>query len=543
MTSDPAAHNAAHNAAHTPGRLDDVTLRTRTDAMAEALSIAGPRLQPQTAARIGQAVDGVRERLALGVDHTVVALAGGTGSGKSSLFNKISHLSFADVGIKRPTTARVTACSWDDGAQALLDWVGVDRERRIVQAGELAADQHLDGLVLLDLPDHDSVEPGHREVVDRILPLVDLLIWVVDPQKYADDALHSGYLQQSVGMEGSMLVLFNQVDTVPPGRREELLADLDRLLVDDGLVGVPVIPVSARTGEGIAQVHEKLEEVCERRSVAAGRAAGELDGAARLLLSQLPAEVPWRLEEAVGRELPELVEATGLDAVAGQVGAAVRNGYGMPEFPSPDRDAVTLSRARWLTRAGSSLPPGWQRALADASQGADALRTAAFEAVRSVALDVGGPSRARVLNRVAWALGIAGVVLAVADGLLIGGLLGDVGEPWPVMVAVVAGALVLAAAGLAIGVRVTRRRLARRRAEAVASNGRAGLTQVLVEGLGTPTQHLLGELRRVRELAQSARDEQVGARGHTGAPLRPAAGGGAPSTGAVPSAAAGTTTP
>jgi len=519
--------------------LDDATLRARTEALAEALTVAGPRLEPATAARIQQAVDGVRERLALGVEHTVVALAGGTGSGKSSLFNKISRLSFADVGIKRPTTARVTACSWDDGAGALLDWIGVDRERRIVQAGELESDPELRGLVLLDLPDHDSIEPGHREVVDRVLPLVDLLIWVVDPQKYADDALHSGYLRQSVGMETSMVVLFNQVDTVPAGRREELFADLGRLLVDDGLVGVPVIPVSARTGEGVAQVHEVLEEVCERRSVAAGRAAGELDAAARLLLGQLPAEVPWRLEEAIGRELPELVEATGLDAVAGQVGAAVRNGYGIPEFPSPDRDAVTLSRARWLTRAGAALPPGWQRALADSAQGADGLRTASWEAVRSVVLDVSGPSRARLLRRLALGLGVAGVLLAVVDGLVLGGVVGEFEEPWPLVIAVVAGALVLAAVVLGVGVRAARNRLARRRAEAVAVGGRAALENVLTEGLGTPTQHLLAELRRVRELAQSARDDQVAGTGFAGPTPRTASGGGRPSTGAVASAATG----
>ena len=218
----------------------DATLRARTEDLAEALEIAGPRLDDATSRRVTAAVDGVRQRLALGVDHTVVAFAGGTGSGKSSLFNKVSRLSFADVGVKRPTTARVTACSWSDDAEALLDWVGVDRERRITQGGELdgVGEEKLAGLVLLDLPDHDSVEPAHREVVDRVLPLVDLLVWVVDPQKYADDALHSGYLRDSVGSESSMVVLLNQVDTVPDSQRDNLLQDLARLLEDDGLTGV-----------------------------------------------------------------------------------------------------------------------------------------------------------------------------------------------------------------------------------------------------------------------------------------------------------------
>ncbi|QAY70452.1 GTP-binding protein [Xylanimonas protaetiae] len=517
---------------------DDTTLRARTDDLAQALAVAGERLDAPTAARVQQAVDGVRERLALGVDHTVVALAGGTGSGKSSLFNKISRLTFADVGIKRPTTARVTACSWDDGAEALLDWIGVDRERRIVQAGELEMDDALDGLVLLDLPDHDSIEPKHREVVDRILPLVDLLIWVVDPQKYADDALHSGYLRESVGMEASMLVLLNQIDTVPPARRDELRADLDRLLEDDGLRGVPVIAVSARTGEGVAQVHELLSEVCERQTVAAGRAAGELDAAARLLLSQVPAEVPWDLEHAVARELPALVDATGLDAVAGQVGAAVRNGYGMPEFPPPDRDAVTLSRARWLTRAGAPLPSGWQRSLAETTASADVLRTAVAEAVRKVRLDVAGPRRARATRRLAWALGIAAAAVATFAGFALGGT-PDLPAPWPWLLWVLAGALLVAALAVGASVVVARRRLAARRAAGVAREGRAALEKVLADGLGLPTQKLLAEHKRVRTLAQSARDLPVAGAGSEGGSLPPGASAAASSTGAVPQAAAG----
>ncbi len=485
----------------------DATLRARTEDLAEALEIAGPRLDAVTRRRVEAAVEGVRERLALGVDHTVVALAGGTGSGKSSLFNKIARLSFADVGVKRPTTARVTACSWSAGADALLDWIGVERERRITQSGDLDSAVHGDlrGLVLLDLPDHDSVEPAHREVVDRVLPMVDLLIWVVDPQKYADDALHSGYLREQVGSESSMVVLLNQVDTVPDGQRENLEADLARLLHDDGLEGVWVQGVSARTGEGVDRVYDLLEEVCARRSVAAGRAAAELDAAARALLEQTPAEVPWQMSSAVEHELGALVGATGLDAVARQVGGAVRNGYGMPEFPPPDRDAIGLSRSRWLTRAGAALRPGWQRALAEAVAGADQLRAAVAEALRGISLDTRGPASARLLLRSAWvALGLA-VLLGAAGALALTGVL-ELGSPWPAVLLAAAGVAAVAGAVLLVTRAAMRRSLARRRERAVAAAGRAALERVLAEGLGTPTQRILVEHRRVRELATSARD-------------------------------------
>ena len=39
----------------------------------------------------------------------------------------------------------------------------------------------------------------HRLEVDRLVELVDLLVWVLDPQKYADAALHDRYLRRSPG--------------------------------------------------------------------------------------------------------------------------------------------------------------------------------------------------------------------------------------------------------------------------------------------------------------------------------------------------------
>ena len=98
---------------------DETALLTaRVEALDRALAVADGRVSPKASARVSTTIDGVRERLALGVDHTVVALVGGTGSGKSSLFNAISGLQFADVGVRRPTTSEITACVWGNGADA-----------------------------------------------------------------------------------------------------------------------------------------------------------------------------------------------------------------------------------------------------------------------------------------------------------------------------------------------------------------------------------------------------------------------------------------
>ena len=52
------------------------------------------------------------ERMRMSASHTVVALAGGTGSGKSSLFNTLAGANFSPAGVTRPTTKHLHACVW-----------------------------------------------------------------------------------------------------------------------------------------------------------------------------------------------------------------------------------------------------------------------------------------------------------------------------------------------------------------------------------------------------------------------------------------------
>ena len=98
----------------------------RAAALGEAIE-AGRDHMPAAgrgAARV--VVDRIEERLGLSGDHTVVALVGATGSGKSSLFNQIAGIDLAIVGVRRPTTMETTACIWGtQGASALMDWLNL----------------------------------------------------------------------------------------------------------------------------------------------------------------------------------------------------------------------------------------------------------------------------------------------------------------------------------------------------------------------------------------------------------------------------------
>jgi len=489
-----------HGALHGP---QTAALARRVQALDDALVVGGHRLDPPVVARVAATVDGVRERLELGVDQTVVALVGGTGSGKSSLFNAVCGLEFADVGVKRPTTSAITACVWGSDGAPLLDWLGVDDDRRIERESALDGDAEapLRGLVLLDLPDHDSVAPEHREVVDAVLPQADLLLWVVDPQKYADDALHTGYLRGLVGHEASMAVVLNQVDTVPEEVRPDLAADVSRLLVEDGLTGVPVHQTSARTGEGIAGLRAMLTEVVGARSLAAQRAGAEVRDAAGLLAGQVADREPGPAALGTHDVVERLAGAAGLAAVAGAVAAVVRGrSVQPPAFGPVQEDAVRLARTAWCETTTGGLPRVWAQDVAARVSDASRLRAAVTDALSRVAVVTRRSRWATVLFALALLLLVAGAVTgAVAVGTALGA-----GRAYPWAPAVAVGLVVLA--GLAaLGGMVTRRAAAQRRSEVVLRDGRAALEQVAREHLVEPTAQVLAEHRRVRELAAAAR--------------------------------------
>ena len=293
------------------------SLDRRLTALAEAAQLAGGRLEPDAVATARAVVERAGRRLGLGVEETVVALAGPTGAGKSSLFNALAGDELVSAGRRRPTTATATAAVWGDGAGPLLDWLEIPRRHRLASDG-------LAGLVLLDLPDFDSVEATHRVEVDRVLELADLVVWIVDPQKYADASLHEHYLRPLAGYRDTMLVVLNQADLLGPDALAAAGDDLRRLLREDGLDGMALVAASATAGDGVGALRDALAERVAARGAAVARLRADVEIAARGLAAACGGRGGGVAKADRVRLLAALEEAAGVPGVVRAVERAHR---------------------------------------------------------------------------------------------------------------------------------------------------------------------------------------------------------------------------
>ena len=301
----------------------------RIEGLAAAAEAARGRLDDALVDDAEKVVDRATSRLRLSAGHTVVAIAGATGSGKSSTFNALTGLELSAVGVRRPTTSWATACVWGtDGAGELLDWLGIPPRHQTTRDSMLDTrreSQALEGVVLLDLPDHDSTEVSHHLEVDRLVALADMLVWVLDPQKYADAAIHDRYLAPLKTHEGVMVVVLNHIDTVPAEGREAMLADVRRLLEADGLGRVPVIGISARQGIGLDELRAEIESRVRAKKMTAERIESDVRAAAARL-QEAGGDAPTRaLPDQRVRALQDaFAEAAGVPTVVDAVERSTR---------------------------------------------------------------------------------------------------------------------------------------------------------------------------------------------------------------------------
>ena len=563
------------------------TVGARATALIAALEAGSGCLPAAAVDRAQVAIMKAASRTSIAGGHTVVALAGATGSGKSSLFNDLIGADVAPIGARRPTTSTPIAAIWgSDSASALLDWLKVgarhmvdERHSGATVSGvgladsaptvrvleplsglEPASGLELNGLVLLDLPDFDSLEATHRAEADRVLDLADVFVWVTDPQKYADARLHEDYIAKLSAHDAVTVVVLNQADRLTPEALAACRSDLLRLLDADGVDDPEVIATSARDGSGVIDLHQRISVVVAAHDAAVRRLDSDLRSAATVLRRGVADSEPVLAEVDDAYLVDALSRAAGipviLDAVerdfrretwartgwpftrwvralrpaplkllrlnqgraarsSGISESDVRSVLGRSSLPPATpaaRSAVELATRALGDRVGQGLPQAWTDAVTNAATppGED-LGDALDQAVVSTSL--------RERNPLWWAIGGAlqwFFAIAAVAGLIWLGVLMVLG--WLQLPAVdtprigpLAYPFLMLAGGLFIGFvlsRVTRVLGAvggRRLKVLVAARLRDSVSQVARERFLAPVQQVLDRHRTTREHLDDAR--------------------------------------
>ncbi len=533
-----------------------VDLPTQLEALAEAVPLAADRLPADHVEQARQVITKSQDRLRHGTNHTLVALLGATGSGKSSLTNALVGSDVATTGVRRPTTSSTLGCWWGaEDPQPLLDWLEVPNRHHVTAGSGPAGHSNpftsaVDGLVLLDVPDHDSVEVGHRLEMERIAAHADLLVWVTDAQKYGDKAMHE-YLRQLSYHGAVTAMVLNKVDLLTDADTKACVVDLQRLLAADGLPGAPVLAVSTATREGVPELRSLLAETVAERSAMIDRLRADVTAAAVTLLDDLgpergPDEVSPRITD---RLAADLVDASGLAVVTDAVAAGHRrDASGRVGWPFtrwvrrlrphplrrlhlgpgssgrsslPQLSGIQLARTenavrQALTTISADLPQPWPERISEVGTPNQAQLNNQLDAVVSEAARATGGGRPprwwTAANAFQLALAVAAIAGAVWLGLLAFGAylrlpdvptpdIADTGIPYPT--AMLIGGLLL---GALLG--AVFRRLAalgaRRRAAAVRGNAELAVVQVARDLVVDPVERELAARRRLRDVLTTA---------------------------------------
>lgn len=203
----------------------------------------------------------------------VVALFGGTGVGKSSLLNRLAGAEIARVGEVRPTSRDVTLYVHRDVELAdLPDTLPTDA----CQIMQHDAPRWRD-ILWIDAPDIDSTEADNRTRALAWLPHVDLVCYVVSPERYRDDVGWRVLLERG-GRHGWLFVM-NRWDVGDPQQAD----DFERMLGEAGFESPILLRTCCRTDNDVADQFDQIEAtLTELRDAHAVRELTRLGQRARL---------------------------------------------------------------------------------------------------------------------------------------------------------------------------------------------------------------------------------------------------------------------
>jgi len=395
------------------------------DGLDLVVALAEGQVHPEDLDRARGDARGARERRGHLGGTLVLALLGGTGSGKSSLLNALAGEEVAAVSAVRPHTARPLAwvpAGAEPALGRLLDRLGVE---------ERVAQERFPGLALLDLTDVDSVNASHRTAVERLLPDVDGIIWVLDPEKYHDPVLHDDFIAPLADSSDQFLFVLNQIDRLAAHEVAAVVRDLRGILEAEGVERPVVFAVAAappgRPPLGIEDLAAHLRHRLDAKRVYLGRLLAGTRRAVRALADAaglrqggtLHFEERWaEVVEAVSASLAVAGPAPGameeatcrLEDLVGRLAAEAGGPFAhrvRHSFPTSRIEEV-IGRA--AARMEAEYPAALNRAgrrVVEPERTAQAAAVAAEEIQRGL----GAPLRRMVWERAALAASVAEVTV------------------------------------------------------------------------------------------------------------------------------------
>ena len=396
---------------------------TIIDGLDLVVALAEGHVHPDDVASARDITRRVRDRPGFPGATLVVALVGGTGSGKSSLLNALAGDEITSVSALRPHTS--VPFAWvpetaEPALHELLDGLGITKRM---------GQRSFPGLALLDMTDVDSVEMVHRATVEALLPAVDGIVWVLDPSKYADPVLHDDFIRPLADSAGQFVFVLNQIDRIPAADLAPVVDDLVRLLGEDGISDPVVFPTAAAPPGadpiGVAALAAHLAERFDAKRVRLGRIIAEARRTTRHLAERAGVRRGGSLE--FERRWSQLLEATvtalalggggrglfeealcGIEDLVGHFAAAsggpfgvrIRNTFTPPVLEASLRVALGTMETEVPRPAGPDAP-------IDPEERARAADVLAHELQRRI----GAPLRTIIWERASLAATLAGLAV------------------------------------------------------------------------------------------------------------------------------------
>jgi len=193
----------------------------------------------------------IAERLErLGSTTLAIGIVGGTGVGKSTLMNALAGSEIAHTSHRRPDTDAVLIYRHASSEAQAPAASGIKFKEILHRADSVRE------IILCDLPDFDSLVREHGDQVAAFLVELDMVIWVVSPEKYADARFHD-LLGKTLKSRENFIFVLNKTDLIFDGvspdegdRRLKALMDVFLgYLTSSGIESPVIFAVSASKAE------------------------------------------------------------------------------------------------------------------------------------------------------------------------------------------------------------------------------------------------------------------------------------------------------